>query len=144
MAVASIQSFFPPTPQTSPSKYPATLADASSSPIRGNDGFTSSEVQEALRSKPAEAWQPTIEYTDREIRDLYPGSGAVMFMGRVAVLFDVRHTSGMPQSAKGCVKLCVKDDTGAVTVSLPFYDALSGNANDPRRSVCGMQNFISS
>jgi len=102
----SIQAFFAPTPtSSSPTK-------SSFSPSIG-DGFTSSEVEEALKPAP---WQPPGDYTEVEIRDLYPGPQAVTFMGRVANIYDVVNSPKTPRSAKGCVKLTVKDGGGAVTV----------------------------
>jgi hypothetical protein len=80
------------------------------------DGFTAEEVQEALKPKPAEPWHPQTEYAELDIRDLEPGPKAVTFMGRVANIFDVANTTKTPRSAKGCVKLCVKDDRAAITV----------------------------
>ena len=112
---ASIQAFFPPTPQASPVKT-ATSTTSIGAPL--GDGFTAEEVQEALRTKPAESWHPSIEYTECDIRDLNPGPRAVMFMGRVANIFDVSTSSKSPRAAKGCLKLTVKDNTGAVTVRL--------------------------
>ena len=61
-------------------------------------------------------WHPPAEYADCEIRDLIPGPKAVTFMGRVANIFDVVNTPKTPRSAKGCLKLCVKDSDSAVTV----------------------------
>jgi hypothetical protein len=107
---SSIQAFFSPTPApSSPTKQPP-----SSSSI--GDGFTSEEVQEALKPAPVEPWQPKVDYLECEIRDLHPGPRAVTFMGRVANIFDVANAPKTPRSAKGCVKLCVKDDHDAVTV----------------------------
>lgn len=108
---ASIQQFFqvlPTPPPTSPAKC---------API--GDGFTSEEVQEALKPKPAEDWHPDHEYADCEISALYPGPNAVTFMGRVANIFDVANSPKSPRSAKGCIKLCVKDGGGAITVNSP-------------------------
>ncbi|KAK4546884.1 hypothetical protein LTR36_001616 [Oleoguttula mirabilis] len=113
---ASIQAFFPPTPSASPTK--ASAPPSSDAPI--GDGFTADEVQEALRPKPAEPWQPPEEYAECDVRDLIPGPRAVTFMGRVANIFDVMSTPKTPRAAKGCVKLCVKDSTGAVTVRFWF------------------------
>jgi len=110
---ASIQAFFPPTPNSSPVK---SASSPPSSDVPVGDGFTAEEKQEALKPQPAEPWHPTVEYEDCEIRDLYPGPRAVTFMGRVANIFDVANIPKTPRSAKGCVKLCVKDDTGAITV----------------------------
>jgi len=99
---ASIQAYFEPTPNAS-----------------FGDGFTAEEVKEALKQNPEEPWHPAGDYVDTEICDLYPGPRAVCFMGRVANIFDVSNTPKTPRSARGCVKLCIKDDTGAITVRLP-------------------------
>ena len=111
---ASIQAFFSPTPSSSPIKSTSPAIPSSDSAI--GDGFTAEEVQEALKPKPAEPWHPSTEYAELEIRDLEPGPKAVTFMGRIANIFDVANTPKTPRSAKGCVKLCVKDDKGAITV----------------------------
>jgi hypothetical protein len=108
---SSIQAFFSPTPASS---SPTKQAQAPSSSI--GDGFTSEEVQEALKPAPVEPWQPKVDYLECEIRDLHPGPRTVTFMGRVANIFDVANAPKTPRSAKGCVKLCVKDDHDAVTV----------------------------
>ena len=107
---ASIQAFFPPTPQSSPAKRPAAEDIG--------DGFTAEEIQVALQPKLPEPWQPPGKYTESDICDLRPGPKAVTFMGRVCNLFDVANTPKTPRSARGCVKLCVKDETGATTVRL--------------------------
>jgi len=106
---SSIQAFFSPTPSSS---SPTKQAPSSSV----GDGFTSEELQEALKPTPLEPWQPKVDYVECEIRDLHPGPRAVTFMGRVANIFDVANAPKTPRSAKGCVKLCVKDDHDAVTV----------------------------
>lgn len=91
------------------------------SPIKNStvgDGFTPEEVQEALKPIAAETWHPEFEYADQEISDLAPGPAAVTFMGRVANIFDVTNSPKTPRSAKGCIKFCVKDSHGAITVRL--------------------------
>jgi hypothetical protein len=107
----SIQAFFPPNPSTSP---PKSLPQTSPPPV--GDGFTPTELESALQPATPKTWHPPTEYTEHAIRDLYPGPQAVTFMGRVANIFDVTNAPKTPRSAKGCVKLCVKDDSGAVTV----------------------------
>jgi hypothetical protein len=106
---SSIQAFFSPTTSSS-----APTKQAPSSSI--GDGFTYEELQEALKPLPIEPWQPKVEYLECEIRELHPGPRAVTFMGRVANISDVANAPKTPKSAKGCVKLCVKDDHDAVTV----------------------------
>ena len=113
---SSIQAFFHPTPasSSSPTKQPTSSSIG--------DGFTPEELEEALKPTPSEPWQPKVDYLECEIRDLYPGPRAVTFMGRVANIFDVANAPKTPRSAKGCVKLCVKDDHDAVTVRVWFAD----------------------
>ncbi|KAF2209754.1 hypothetical protein CERZMDRAFT_46572 [Cercospora zeae-maydis SCOH1-5] len=106
---ASIQAYL--TPVTSPAKSPAV-----ETPV--GDGFTAEELQEALKPRLQETWHPDFEYADMEISDLIAGPQAVAFMGRVANIYDVANSSRTPRSAKGCVKLCVKDGSGAITVRL--------------------------
>ncbi|KAF2173008.1 hypothetical protein M409DRAFT_62645 [Zasmidium cellare ATCC 36951] len=112
---ASIQQFFLPTPHSSPAKKQAV--SLTSDPLVG-DGFTSQEVQEALKPKPIDSWHPDHEYVDCGISALQPGPQAVTFMGRIANIYDVVNTPKTPRSAKGCVKLCVKDCDAAITVRL--------------------------
>ena len=131
---ASIQAFFPPTPMSSPTKSTTSSLPNSGPPV--GDGFTADEVREALKPKPVEPWQPSGEYVECEIRDLYPGPRAVTFMGRIANIFDVANTPKTPRSAKGCVKLCIKDDKGAITVcyAVPqesHHDRLIARAGTP-------------
>lgn len=111
---ASIQAFFTPNPTPSPTK--SNTSSLPCSDVLVVDGFTAEEVREALKPKPAEPWHPTTEYAECDIRDLYPGPRAITFMGRIANLFDVANNPKTPRSAKGCVKLCVKDVKGAITV----------------------------
>lgn len=106
---SSIQAFFPPTSSSS-----SLTKQMSSSSI--GDGFTAGEFEEAMKLTPAKPWQPEVDYAEREIRELYPGPRAVTFMGRIANIYDIPNAPKTPRSAKGCVKLCVKDDHGAVTV----------------------------
>ena len=113
---ASIQAFFSPSGTSSPTKALPSPLPSSDAPA--GDGFTDEEVQEALKPKPAQPWHPTRDYVDTYIGNLQPGPRAVSFMGRIANIFDVANTPKTPRSAKGCFKLCVKDDTGAITVRM--------------------------
>ncbi|KAK6440557.1 hypothetical protein LTR95_003224 [Oleoguttula sp. CCFEE 5521] len=120
---ASIQAFFQPTPSTSPLQSAHELSP--NSEIFG-DGFTVTGLQDALKPAPRplrDTWHPAAEYAECEIRDLQAGPRAVTFMGRVANIFDVGvGTCKTPKSAKGCVKLCVKDERAAVTVRVWWAD----------------------
>ena len=110
--MASTQSFFQPEiPLSSPSPPKrSTIHEADP-----GDGFTSSEVEATLH--PAlHKWQPRTDYKKMDIGDLVPGPGCVAVTGRVANLYDQSTPSKMPQAAKGCLKVVIKDDTGALTV----------------------------
>ncbi|KAI6890359.1 hypothetical protein KC318_g14656 [Hortaea werneckii] len=107
---------YPPTPDSSPTKPTAALL---SGPSVG-DGFTSQEKSDALKPDFAQPWVPPADYEECQIRELHPGPQAVTFMGRVANIFDIANTPKTARSAKGCVKLCIKDETGAITVRVWF------------------------
>lgn len=112
--VASIQSFFQPeVPSTSShqSKEPATR-----SPDAG-DGFTSSELDSVLHPM-LPKWQPRTNYEEIDMGSLVPGPGCVLLTGRVVNFYDQPTPSKMPQAAKGCIKVIVRDNTGAFGVSI--------------------------
>lgn len=122
---SSVQAYFPPTPKTSPQKQVASSClQRSASPTKTGDGFTEEEIRDALKPRPAQQWQPVTDYVECDIRDLATGPRAVTFMGRVANIFDLMNTPKTPKSAKGCIKLCVKDDTAAITVRVWFAHQL--------------------
>ena len=54
-------------------------------------------------------------------------------MGRIVNFYDQAMNSKMPQAAKGCLKIVVKDDTGAFGVrhSLFLFIFLFGEGNVP-------------
>lgn len=109
---SSIQSFFQPKIPSSHKSHRRP-----SSKIDTNDGFTSSEVEAA--SHPClDRWQPRTIYNEVDIGSLVPGPGCVALMGRVANFYDQIINSKSPQVAKGCLKVIVKDDTGAFVVKL--------------------------
>jgi len=106
----SIQSFFPLS--SSPSR-------SSSSPTKSTsgDGFTTQELDATLPPS-AGVWVPQREYEESDIGALIPGPKWRTLVGRVANFYDHSTPSKMPQAAKGCVKIIVKDDTGALTVNM--------------------------
>ena len=113
--ITSIQSFFQPeVPSAQKTQKPAPHHRASDT----SDGFTSSEIEAALHPV-LHKWQPRATYNQTDIGDLVPGPSCVMLMGRVVNFHHIATPSNMPKAAKGCLKLTVKDDTGALTVSIP-------------------------
>lgn len=110
-------------PSPSPSKssssllIPSSLSQApSSTDIQPGDGFTVGEVEAALHP-PSAQWAPMRDYEEADIGVLEPGPKLLTFMGRIVNLYDMVKPSKRPQAAKGCLKLMIGDDTGAMTVS---------------------------
>ena len=103
-------------------------------PSDTGDGFTSSEIEAALHPS-LNKWQPRTTYNDTDIRDLVAGPGCVALRGRVVNLHHIAAPNNMPRTAKGCLKLTVKDDTGAFAVSIPPQSllALSHTLTDMHR-----------
>lgn len=130
---AAIQSYFSQEP--SPCKGSPATAKAADSPgdgfkrngigglTKGNglpsDGFTGDEIDSVLYPK-LHRWQPRVEYQDVDIGSLVPGPGRVALTARIVNFYDQVTPSKMPRAAKGCSKVIVKDDTGAMVVSLQF------------------------
>ncbi|KAF2432419.1 hypothetical protein EJ08DRAFT_131912 [Tothia fuscella] len=106
----SIQSFFSSSKPTNPPSSP-------SSAIPG-DGFTPQEVDAVLLPTIDESWMPAQEYEEVEIASLIPGPRCVTLQGRIANFYDQATPSKKPRAAKGCVKVIIKDESGAVTVRL--------------------------
>ncbi|KAF2838088.1 hypothetical protein M501DRAFT_992963 [Patellaria atrata CBS 101060] len=109
----SIQSFFQSTKSSSP---PQKTIKSTSAQV--GDGFTTEEVNAILSPSVNQFWTPPKEYEELEISALQTGPRCVTFMGRVVNLFDQTSSSKMAQAAKGCIKLMVRDDTGATMVKL--------------------------
>lgn len=85
---------------------------------------TDSERRETGTPRPAH-WQFQDDYEHVSIGELAPGSRKVFFLARVVNLYDQPSThSKVPKSAKGCLKLLVKDDSALISVwlisPLPF------------------------
>ncbi|OCK79378.1 hypothetical protein K432DRAFT_299970 [Lepidopterella palustris CBS 459.81] len=113
----SIQSFFPTT------SSPKTKQLPSSSTAEAGDGFTSDEVDVVLHPTIDNSWTPTQDYEEFDIGALNAGPKCVTFMGRIVNSYDQTTPSKRPRAAKGCVKLILADDTGALTESPALWYA---------------------
>jgi hypothetical protein len=132
----SIQSFF----QT---KSPPTSKDQpSSSAIIAGDGFTAAEVDSVLHLSIDGSWIPTQDYEKRDIGVLDSGPKHVTFMGRIVNFYDQATPSKKPRAARGCIKLILADDTGALTVSLISIRWYRHMAVSLTRSVCPGQAMV--
>lgn len=109
----SIQSFF--STRTSPTK----VIPPESPPVPG-DGFTAEELDNALLPVRQDNWTPRGVYDEYEIDALMFGLNRVKIVGRLVNMFESSHTTKLPKGLGGSVHLVVKDDTGAVTVSIRF------------------------
>lgn len=112
----SIQSFFPFVTPTAPKDDVGTSAKA-------GDGFTAEEIEATVHPQ-LDSWVPQQEYEEVDIATLVPGYQRVTFTGRVVNFYDQQTPSKMPQAAKGCLKVIVKDDSGALTVCVPLLRPL--------------------
>lgn len=106
----SIQSFFEKDPSPRKSQDVSCNLQAEL-----GDGFTEAEVDTALHPK-LHTWLPHVEYEHMDIGSLIPGPGCMALVGRIVNFYDQSTPSKRPQAAKGCLKVIVKDDTGAMTV----------------------------
>lgn len=107
----SIQSFF------STSNPDVREVSSPESQLIG-DGFTAEEVDAVLYPTVSKNWCPEQSYDEFEIASLVPGPRCVMFQGRVGNVYDQVVLSKKPRAAKGCLKVVIKDVTGAIAVSL--------------------------
>jgi hypothetical protein len=111
----SINAFF--SPVSSPSKSPRRGEPSPAPTMTASigDGFTDLE----LRSDdlPAsEQWQPQNDFEDVNIGELSPGPRRVSFTARVVNVYDQIVHSKVQKSARGCLKVLVKDDSALLLV----------------------------
>lgn len=133
---SSIQSFFQPevlSPSHKSHNRPSSKVDT-------NDGFTSSEVEAELHPL-LHQWQPRTTYNEVDIGSLVPGPGCVALMGRVANFYDQVMNSKSPQAAKGCLKVIVKDDSGAFVVLTPSSFRLLCTQIGENSIINALENF---
>lgn len=107
----SIQSFFPFV------NPPPTKEDFDTS-AKAGDGFTAEEIEAVIHPKLG-SWVPQQKYVEVEIGSLVPGYQRMTFMGRIVNFYDQQTPSKMPNAARGCLKVVVKDGSGALVVGIP-------------------------
>jgi hypothetical protein len=104
----SIESYFRPLSTTSPA----------SSSFPDGDGFTDEELVRVPSTVNSDGWTPGKEYDRVEIAFLTGGPRPVLIQGRVVNFYDqLSSATKKPNAANGCLKMIVKDDTGAISVS---------------------------
>lgn len=79
------------------------------------DGSISAEANSMMDPNP-NIWKPPGNYENVEINRLVPGSVAVCLLGRLVNFYDQPTPGKMPPTAKGCLKVLIKDDTGILMV----------------------------
>lgn len=94
--------------------------DAEPDGVVAGDGFTDAEKALALNplSRP---FRPTREYTPSDIGQLENGPLPVTFSGRVVNFSLIYGRSKSQTSATGWHNMIVKDDTGAICVSISLH-----------------------
>ena len=113
----TIQNFYPPV--SPPSKqYPPHEAHSPSKSSTTGDGFTLTERAREINFDPSTQLSPEHDYDEVSIGDLYPGPRYATFTCRVVNMYDQTIESKMPQSAKGCLKILVKDESGTILIKL--------------------------
>ncbi|TID19035.1 hypothetical protein E6O75_ATG06156 [Venturia nashicola] len=115
---ASIQSFFKSSKPGTSHAHAQPVASSETQSKEPGDGFTVADVEAVLHPVINDSWVPTQDYDEFEIANLVPGPKCVTIQGRVANFYDQNTPSKKPRAAKGCVKIIVKDDSGALTVRL--------------------------
>ncbi len=109
----SVQAFYRPEPVLGTTEIHKTVT------LSGpGDGFTKEESENLLDPLKT-PFNPSREYTQRDIGLLTPGPQAVTFIGRV-VNFNTQYgKSKSHAAATGWHHMIVKDDTGAICVNIP-------------------------
>lgn len=108
----AFKSFFEPLPLSSEAASPARPL---TNPAPMEDDSTESE-QRCTEPLPSRHWQPQHDYEQVSIGELAPGSRRVSFTARVVNLYDHHACSKLERSAKGCLKVLVKDDSALILV----------------------------
>lgn len=107
----TIKSFFEPVPSPSQSAQKGHLPtlQTTTAPIEGG-------LVEAARLSPGH-WRPQHDYEEVSIGELAPGPRRISFTARVVNLYDDQNVhSKKPDSAKGCLKVLMKDDSALIQV----------------------------
>ena len=133
----SIQSFFKSSKPCTSQAHIQPTTPTHVQPKEPGDGFTEAEVEAVLHPTIDESWVPSQDYEELDIANLVPGPKCVSFQGRVANFYDQNTPSKRPRAAKGCIKIVVKDDSGAVTVSSDFALSRGGMVRTGSWSVLG-------
>ena len=76
----------------------------------------------------SDQWLPTQAYDYMAIADLVPGPCKVKFTASVVNIYDHGVAKMMPESAKGCLKVLVKDGTEVMMVLLTCEYPVAGLA----------------
>ena len=111
----NIKSFFESI--TSSSQFPpqSDLPVLPTDPTSVGDGCTEAEPRSIETLSPG-LWQPQRDYEDVSIAELAPGPRRVSFTARVVSVYDQSVHSKMQDSAKGCLKITVKDHSALILV----------------------------
>ena len=105
-----------------------TIPCKSSSPLlpparRDDDSSPLSSPGHNLNANPLQ-WSPAHTYDTVAISSLSPGPHNATFTCRIINIYDQPFESKMPQSAKGCLKLLVKDNNATLLIKLYYASTI--------------------
>jgi len=83
-----------------------------------SNGCNTNEPSSTPHPQPWSPPQHYSHYSPVPIASLTAGPRPVTFTGRVANVFSFRTASAKPRAARGCWRMAVRDERGAVTVGV--------------------------
>ncbi|KAF7511813.1 hypothetical protein GJ744_003544 [Endocarpon pusillum] len=113
----TIRSFFEPVPSPSQSAHKGHLSPLQTTTAAIEGGLIEPKARtNTARLSPGQ-WRPRHDYEEVSIGELAPGPRRVSFTARVVNLYDDQNVhSKKSDSAKGCLKVLMKDDSALIQV----------------------------
>ncbi len=116
-SLTSIKSFFEPVPLHLQSPLNGDPANLQSTTASIENGLVEPKARRSKRELSPSHWQPHHDYEEVSIGNLAPGPRRVSFIARVVNLYyEHKVHIKMPDAAKGCLKILVKDDSALILV----------------------------
>ncbi|KAL8841516.1 MAG: hypothetical protein Q9170_000899 [Blastenia crenularia] len=86
-------------------------------PTAAGDGFTSDEVEATIRPT-LHTWTSPHHFEATQVNKLVSESKPVCLVGRLVNFYEPPAPKSMPYSAKGCLKVLMRDETGVMMIKL--------------------------
>ncbi|ERF76910.1 hypothetical protein EPUS_02621 [Endocarpon pusillum Z07020] len=118
-----IRSFFEPIPSPSQSAHKGHLPTLQTTTAANEGGLIEPKARKNTARLSPGHWQPRHDYEEVSIGELAPGPRRVSFIARVVNLYDDQNVhSKKSDSAKGCLKVLMKDDSALIQTNLWYAD----------------------